>query len=128
VGLTRETELGAEAFDPAREPLRKHPGDLRERALCAGKAALVGDEEAEEDRRRLLVREHHRRETGARPEPVAAAEAGLAVDRDADLVESDRVPSDRPGAHAELVRGSGSVDDGAALQQLEEREKSGGRT
>ena len=82
--------------------------------------------EPDRDRGRLVVGEHQRRQARPRAQPVATAHAGLAVDRDADVVERDRVAADRPLGHAELGRGRASVDDGPALQQLEEGEQSGG--
>jgi hypothetical protein len=48
----------------------------------------------------------------------------LPVDRDADVVQRDRVAADRPFADAELRRGRRPVDDEARLQQLEEGEQS----
>jgi len=43
-------------------------------------------------------------------------------------VQGDRVAPDRPFGDAEVGRGGATVDDRAALEQLEEGEQSGGRT
>jgi hypothetical protein len=56
--------------------------------------------------------------------PLAAADSRLPVDRDADVVEGDRVPADRPLGHTQVVRCPATVDDRPALQELEEGEQS----
>jgi hypothetical protein len=86
---------------------------------------MLGEHETEYDRGRLFIGEHQRREARARPEPVAAADTRLPVDRDPELVQGDRVAADRPLADAELARSLGAIDDEPVLQQLEEREESG---
>jgi hypothetical protein len=52
----------------------------------------------------------------------------LALDGYADVLEGDRVPADRPRGYAELARGRAAFHDRPALQELEEREKTGRRT
>ena len=119
-------QLGAQPRDAAGEPVRQHPGDLRERVAGGPETALLGDHEPERDRGRLLVRQHQRRQARARPEPVATAGARLPVDRDAEVVQRDGVPPNRPLAHPECRRGRGAVDGRPGLEQLEEREQAGG--
>ena len=80
------------------------------------------------DRGRLVVGQHQRRKARPGAKPVAAADPRLAVDRDADVVQRDRVAADRPLGDAEVLRRRAPVDDGPALKQLEEGEQSGGRT
>jgi hypothetical protein len=123
VGLPGQDELAAQPLDPARDALREHAGDLPERALGPAEPALLGEHEAEHGRGRLLVREHQRRKPRPRPQPVAAADPRLALHRDADVLERNRVAADRPLADAELARRVPCVDQRAALQQLEEGEK-----
>jgi hypothetical protein len=71
------------------------------------------------------VGEHQRRQPRAGAEPVAAADTGLTVDRNADVVERDRVAANRALADTQFVRGCASIDDEPALQQLEERKEPG---
>jgi hypothetical protein len=128
IGLSGEAELAPEAVDPAGEALREHPADLGERALSTAQTTPVGDQKAEEDRCGLLVREHQRRKARARAQPVAAAQPRLTLDGDADVLEGNCVPADRPLTYAELAGGRAPVDDRAALEELEKREESGRRT
>ena len=126
LGLAEEADLVAQPLDPPREPLGEDARDLRER-VAGGDPAPLGDDEPERDRGRLVVGEHQRRQARAGAEPVAAADAGLAVDRDADVVQRDRVPADRPLGHAEVGGGGAAVDHRPGLEHLEEREQAGGR-
>jgi hypothetical protein len=52
----------------------------------------------------------------------------LTVDGDAEVLESDRIAPHGPLAHTELGGRRAPVDDRPVLEQLEEREESGGRT
>ena len=95
--------------------------------VAGGDSAALGDDEPEGDRGRLVVGEHQRRQSRAGAEPVPAADAGLPVDRDADVVERDRVPADRPLGHAEVGGGRAPVHHRTGLEQLEEGEQARGR-
>ena len=83
---------------------------------CAAQAALLGDDEAEHDRCRLVVGQHQRRKSRAGPQPVAASDARLAVDRDAEVVQGDRIAPHGALGHAQLGGGGAPVDDGPALE------------
>jgi len=125
--LAQEADLVAQTLDPLCEPLRQDAGDLRQR-LAGRDPSPLGDHEADRHRGRLVVGEHQRRQPGPGAQPVAAPDPGLAVDGDADVVEGDGVAANRPLGHAQVGRGRTSVHDRAALQKLEKREQSGGRT
>ena len=92
-------------------------------ALPGVDPAPLGDHEPDRDRGRLVVGEHQRRESRPRPQAIAAAHARLAVDRDADVVQRDRVPADRPLGDAEVGRGRATVDHRPRLEHLEEGEQ-----
>ena len=95
-------------------------------ALPGVDPAPLGDDEPDGDRGRLVVGEHQRRQARPGAQAVAAADPGLAVDRDADVVQRDRVPADRPLGDTQVGRRRAAVDHRPRLEHLEEREQPGG--
>jgi hypothetical protein len=122
-----ERQRRLERLDTAPQRVRQDAANLRERAVhraALGVEALplCGDE-AEDDDDRLVLREHQRRQPVARPHPIAAADAALALDRDPELLERRDVAADGPAVDVELVGDLASVDQRPGLQELEEREQ-----
>ena len=109
-------------LDPAGEPLREDSGDLRQRVPGVDPAP-AGNHEPDGDRSRLVVGEHERRQACPGAKPVAAADTRLSVDRDADVVERDRVPADRPLGDTQVGRRRAAVDHRPRLEHLEEGEQ-----
>ncbi len=122
-----EVEGGLERLDAASQTVRKHPVDLRERALDrllrARQPEPPGGLHAERDRNRLVVGEHQRRQAIARPDAIAAADPSLTLDRNPEVLERLDVPANRPRVDLELVRDLAACDQGFRLQELEELEK-----
>ena len=81
--------------------------DLRERALD-GSASRVEPEpprgdQPEHDHHDLVVAQHQRRQPVAGPQAIAAADAALALDRDAELLQAVDVAPHRAGVDAEAL-------------------------
>ena len=80
-------------------------------------------DEAERDDDRLVVREHERRQAIARPDPVAAADASLPLDRDVERLERGDVAPDRAAVDPELVGDLPPRRERLRLQEFEELEQ-----
>ena len=83
----------------------------------------AGREEAEHQHDRFVVAQHQGREPVARAHAVAAADASLPLDRDAELLERRDVPAKRADVDLEPVRELPARRDRLRLQGLEEREQ-----
>ena len=81
--------------------------------------------EPEHDRDGLVVAQHQRRQPVAGPHAVAAADAALALDRDAELLQRVDVAPDRAPVDAEVIRDLASRDERPRLEQLEQLEQPG---
>ena len=82
---------------------------------------------AERDRHRLVVREHERRQPVSGPDAVAAADAALALDRDAELLQRLDVAAHRSRVDLEPVGDLAARDERLRLEELEQLEQPGGR-
>jgi hypothetical protein len=116
-----------ETLDASFEARGQDATDLGKRALGTAQATPLGDQEPEDNGRRFLVVEHQRRQPGPRAQAITTTHSGLAVDRDAEIVQRDDVAPDRPLADAQLTGGGSGVDHAQTLQQLQERKEAGGR-
>ena len=125
LGRRREAERRLERLDAAADGVRQDAVDLRERAVHAvgREPEPPGRDEPEHDRRRLVVGEHERRQPEAGPEAVAAADAALALDRDAELLQRRDVAPDRPPVDPELVGDLATRHERTRLQELEQLEE-----
>ena len=127
----REVERLLERLDPAAQAVREHAMDLRERAVDrlggAREAEPSRGERSERDDDGLVVREHERRKPVAGTDPIAAADAALALDRDAEILERGDVAPRRPPVDPEPVGDLATRDERLRLQQLEQLEQPGGR-
>jgi hypothetical protein len=124
----REAEGRLERLHPAAERVRQHAVDLLQRAVHGRRRALEPEparrDQPEHDHDRLLVVEHQRRQPVARPQPVAASDAALALDRDAELLQGGHVAAHRAPVDAEPVGDLATRRERPALQQLEQLEES----
>ena len=126
----REAECRLERFDPAAKPGRQDAVDLGQRIV--GRRAFVSSPKRRGASRpststtassSLSIRE---RKPVARAHVVAAADAALPLDQDAELLERRDVPAKRADVDLEQVRGLLARRDRLRLQGLEEREQPGG--
>ena len=126
----REAEGLLERLHLASERRRQHPVDLRERAVDRRGGAVVAGaavrKQPEHDDDRLLVGEHQRRQPVAGADPVAAADAALPLDGDAELLQHADVAPRRARVDAEAVGDLAPGRERPRLQQLEQLEQSGG--
>ena len=102
----------------------QHPVDLRERTVDGIRRAVgpgaAGREEAEHDDDRFLVLEHQGRQPVAGPDPIAAADAALALDRDPEFLQHVDVAPRGARVDPEPV---GDLSPGRELPRLEELEQ-----
>ena len=126
----REAECLLERLDLAAESRRQHPVDLRERTVDGIRRAVgpgaAGREEAEHDHDRLLVLEHQGRQPVPRPDPVAAADAALALDRDSEFLQHVDVAARRARIDSEPVGDLAPGRERPRLEELEQFEQAGG--
>jgi len=81
-----------------------------------------GDERARDDDR-LVVREHEGRKAVARPDPVAAADASLSLNREIERLQCGDVPPHRAPVDAEPVGDLTACGERLGLQELEQLEQ-----
>ena len=124
----RQLEGRLERLDPAPDTLGQHAMDLGERAVGTVRAQpeTTGRDKPEDDGRGLVVGEHERRETEARLQAIAPADAALAFDRDSELLQRRDVAADRAAVDPELVRDLTTRRQRPCLEELEELEQAGG--
>ena len=105
--------------------------DLRERAVDglggAREAETARGERAERDDDGLVVREHERREAIAGTDPVAAADAALALDRDAEILQRGDIAARSSPVDPEPVGDLAARDERLRLQELEQFQEPGRR-
>ena len=75
----------------------------------------------------LVVREHERRQAVAGTDPVAAADAALALDRDAEILERGDVAARSSPVDPEPVGDLAARDERLRLKELEQFQEPGGR-
>ena len=123
----RERNGGLERLDPSPERRRQDAMDLLERALGMVATGIEPEPsrrgEADHDHHDLVVAQHQRRQPVARLQAVPAADATLALDRDAELLEVVDVAPDGAAVDAEVVRDLASARDRSGLEQLEDLEQ-----
>ena len=125
-------ERRLQSLDLTAQDVREHPVDLGERAVDRvrrpAEAEPSGGDRPERDHDRLVVGEHERRQPVPGADPVAAADAALALDRDAELLEPRDVPPDRARVDGEAIRDLPSRRHGLRLQELKQLEEASGRS
>ena len=128
----REVERGLERLDPAPQPVRQHAMDLHERALGRLRRSRQPEPSRglhpERDGHGFVVREHERRQPVSRPDPVAAADTALPLDRDAEPLQRLDVPPHRPRVDLEPVGDLAAREERLRLEELEELEQPCGRS
>ena len=127
----REAERRLERLDAASEQVGKDTVDLRERAVDRALARLeplpARREQAEDDDDRLVAGQHQRRQPEAGADAVPAADAALALDRDAHVLERRDVPPHRARVDVEVVGDLAPRRQRTRLQELEKLEEPCGR-
>ena len=103
-------------FASARRPTRRSPT-----------ARAARGERPERDDHGLVVREHQRREPVAGSNAIATADASLAFDRDAEILERRDVAPGGPPVDPEPVGDLPAREERLRLEQLEELEEPSGR-
>ena len=98
-----------------------------DRVRRAAQAEPRGGDRPERDHDRLVVGEHERRQPVPGTDPIAAADATLPLDRDAELLEPHDVAPNRARVDREPIRNLPSRRHGLRLQELEELEQAGSR-
>ena len=123
----RERDRRLERLDPSAQRRRQHPVDLLERALriVAARVEPEPSRRGEPDHHHhdLVVAQHQRRQPVAGLEAVAAADAALAFDRDAELLQVVDVAAGGAAVDPEVARDLASAHDGPGLEQLEDLEQ-----
>ena len=84
-------------------------------------------DQSEDDDHRLVVGEHQRRQPVAGPHAIPPADASLALDRDAEILERGDVAAHRPRVDREPSGDLAARRQGARLEKLEQLEQPGGR-
>ena len=119
----RERDRRLERLDPSPQRRRQHAVDLLERALRMVAAGVEPEPprrgEADHHHHDLVVAQHQRRQPVTGLEPVAAADAPLALDRDPELLQVVDVAADGPAVDPEVVRDLTAAHDRPGLEQLE---------
>jgi hypothetical protein len=98
--LAGEAERVLERLDAEPDAVGEDAADLGQGGVGLEAEAPRGHQ-SEGDRRGLARREHQRRDAVAGPQPIAAATAALALDRDAEIAQGDDVAPDGANVHAE---------------------------
>ena len=123
----RERDRRLERLDPSPERRRQDAVDLLERALGMVAAGVEPEPsrrgEPDHHHHDLVVAQHQRRQPVAGPQAVAAADAPLALDRDAELLQVVDVAADGTAVDPEVVRDLAAAHDRPGLEQLEDLEQ-----
>ena len=98
--------------------------DLGERVLDVG-SEPASREQAEDDRHRVVLGQHERRQPEPGAHAVAAADAALALDRDAELLERRDVAPHRAAVDLQPVGDLPAGDERPRLEELQQVEQSG---
>ena len=113
----------------AAQRVGEHPVDLCEGAVDRRCRAVQSQssrgDQSEDDNDGLVVAQHQRGQPVARAHAVAAADAALALDRDAELLQRGDVAPDCPAVDREPVGDLPAGRKGLRLEQLEELEQPG---
>ena len=126
-----EPERRLERLDAAPERVGKDAVDLRERALDRPGVAVeplpTGRDQPEDDDHGFVVREHERRQAVARPHAVAAPDAALPFDRNAEILERRDVAPHGAGVDGEPLGDLPARRERPGLKDVEELEEPGCR-